>query len=361
MANLSDRITRFENALDGAISLAASKKEFIGKQIVNAFLLFIILLVFGCLDFAKLEFHFEYLADVNYWITVGTKTIAGICAFNIGINIMWEIEIRKDKILAKAIDLYNRVIVYKKIDFEYFIVRVYNPAEKKKAYISQINKQIHSLNKFSRRKDRLLYSSDLPERQEEKLKNRYCIKRKQLEDLKNPEFIEKNLDSLKVKYSEIDPAVFDLEIDGTQTYHGKKVKGNVGGAKAKATSSMVLGMVGFSMLMTSIGLTVNQEQLEGQMVAFANYLLKCCEDVGIVLWQALRGMLKARGIISSEFTKPFIDRNAILRSYYTWKKENDTTCADWIDKALGEWDKDVPKEEIEIELTEEEYKAYQDK
>lgn len=343
--NPFEKISDANDIVDGAISLASSKKEYLGKQIINTILLFIILVVFGCLDFARLTFHFENLVDVSYWGTVLSKTIAGVCAFNIGINLMWEIELRKDKILTAAITLYNHLIKYKDDDFEYFVVHVYNPKEKAKAYISQINKKIYRLNRFSKGKDRLLYSSDLPEKQEEKLKNRYCIKRKELEELKKPEFIEKNIDSLKVRYYLVDPTVFELEIDGSATIHGVKTKGNVGAGKVKASSNVLIGMVGVSMFLTAIGLELNQEQFANQMVRFWHYCLKCITDVGIVLWQTYRGMLNARKIISTELTQPYVGRNKVLKEYYKWRYETEK-----IDKI--KYDSIVKfQDEIEVELT----------
>ena len=141
--NPFEKISRANDVVVETIGLAATKKEFIGKQIINTILLFIILLVFGCLDFAKLSFHFEYILNVSYWMTVLSKTIAGVCAFNIGINLMWEIELKKDKLLESSITLYNHLIKYREDDFEYFVVHIFNPKEKIKAYISQINRRIY--------------------------------------------------------------------------------------------------------------------------------------------------------------------------------------------------------------------------
>lgn len=321
MENPFEKISQANDSVESVISLASSKKEYIGKQIINTILLFIILLVFGCLDFAKLTFHFENLLSVSYWGTVFSKTIAGVCAFNIGINLMWEVEIRKNAILKKAIDLYQHMIEFKQDDFEYYVVRIFNPKEKTKAYISQINRQIYRLNRFSRKKDKLLYSSDLPERQHEKETNRYCIKRQELEDLKKEDYIKKNLDSLKVRYYYVDATVFELEIDGSATIHGVKTKGNVNVGKVKASSNVLLGMVGFSMFLTAIGLELNQEQFANQMVRFWHYLMKCVTDVGIVLWQTYRGMLNSRKIISQELTQPFVGRNKVLTEYFKWRLE----------------------------------------
>ncbi len=355
MINPFEKISQANDLVVGAVGLAASKKEFIGKQIINTFLLFIILLVFGCLDFATLTFHFEYLISVSYWMTTLSKTIAGVCAFNIGINLMWETELRKNKILAAAIKLYEHLIQYKTDDFEYFVVHIFNPKEKTKAYISQVNRKIYFLNRLSRPKDRLLYSSDLPERQVEKEKNWYCIRRKELEDLKNPEFIEKNLDSLKVRYIMVDPAVFDLEIDGSAVITGVKTRGNVQLGKAKSSTNVVLSMVGVSMFLTAVGLEFNQEQFASQMVAFWHYVLKCATDVGIVLWQTYRGMLNSRKIISQEYTQPYTGRNRVLKDYYRWRFDEGKITQEQYDSIVKF------QEEIEVELTPEELKQLKGK
>ena len=103
------RINAANDLIGGAISVAASKKEYILKQGANIVLLFIVLAVFGCLDFATLTFHPEYIFTPSYWGTVITKVVAGVCSFNIGINLMLDGEIRKNKILADLIDQYAKL------------------------------------------------------------------------------------------------------------------------------------------------------------------------------------------------------------------------------------------------------------
>ena len=186
-------VNRVNNSIDLVSGLISSKREFIIKQTANSLLLFIILIVFGCLDFATLTFHGEYLLTASYWGTIGTKMIAAICALNIGINVMLDNEIKKSEELANNISIYNRLIKLKDTDFEFFVLKVFNPKLKAKAYKNKINRQIYLLNKFSRRKDRLLYSQEVPTSLDEdtyklncavlenrKNKNRYCIKRREL-------------------------------------------------------------------------------------------------------------------------------------------------------------------------------------
>ena len=77
MNNPLEKISKVNESVTDAISLASSKKEVFFKQFINAILLFIILLVFGCLDFAKLAFHFERIIQLSYWGTVVT-CVAGL-------------------------------------------------------------------------------------------------------------------------------------------------------------------------------------------------------------------------------------------------------------------------------------------
>lgn len=312
-------VDKTENAVSRVYSYATDNKEKIGKNIVNGVLLFVILAVFGCFDFAHFEFNISRIFQISYWTSTIAKAIAGICAYNIGINFTWDKEIEKDTELKENAEKYQRLNKLKdQKTFNVFVIEYLNRREKKKAYINQINRKIYLLNRFARNKNKLLYSSDKESDIEKKKKNRYCIKRQELEDIKSDEFIEKNLDSLKVKYHYIDPIVFELELDNKGRYYGIKVSGNVGLGKAKATANVFIGMLGLSMITTSIMLSPNQDEFANQMMAFWNYLLTACEDIGIVVWQSTRGMVSSRKIISRELTAPLVGRNIVLTEYNEW-------------------------------------------
>lgn len=351
--NAFDKISSLGDTISQTSGLVAEKREFIFKQAINTILLFIILLVFGCLDFMTATFHLEYLLQASFWATVGSKLIAGICAFNIGINFMWDTEIKKDLVLAENKTKYEHLKQFQYDDFEEFVIKVYNPMMKIRAYLSQINYKISLLNRFSRRKDRLLYSSDLPENKEKKKTNKYCRIRQELEDLKDKDFIEKNLDSLKVRYIEVDPTIFELEIDGSKPVYGTKTKGSATIGKVKASSSVAVGMLGFAMFTTSLVFEFNGQEFASNMEAFFHYLLKCVEDTAVVLWQLFRGMMKCRKIISSEYTQPYAGRVKVYSEYQKWRLTKNKITLDEYKKIMCFKD---PNEEI-IEISEEQLKA----
>ena len=342
-------VNRVNDSIDKVSGLISSKREFIIKQTANSVLLFIILIVFGCLDFATLEFHGEYLLTASYWGTIGSKMVAAICALNVGINMMLDNEIKKSEELARNIGIYNRLIKRKDTDFEYFVTKVFNPKLKAKAYKNIINRKIYMLNKCSRRKDRLLYSSELPENEAKKKKNLYCRKRAELEELKSDEYIAKNLDSLVVNYKEVDPAVFELEINGAPKTNGVKVSGNIIVGRTKESSSIIMSMLCLSMLTTSFVLGASKEIFESQMVAFWHYCLKAVEDIGVVLWQYFNGTLRTRKIVSTQLTQPYAGRNVVLQDYINWREETHASESPAF--------KEISKEEDEyIEISEEQFK-----
>ena len=317
------------------ISYVNSNKNKISKIVINGALLFIIFAIFGCFDFANFSINPARLGTWSYWTDVFTKTLGGSLAFNIGVNLMFDREVEKDTELMKQAEKYKK-LNSKKVQgpFNYYVIEIFNREEKKKAYIAYINRKIYWLDKFAKNKSKLLYSASIKEGVEDydnkvaeleakKKANKYCIKRKELEYLKSDEYINKNIDSITIRYNRVDPIIFELEIDGSSRYHGVKVKGNVSVGRARLTSSVILGMILFSMLFTSIGLAPDQQEFENQMVAFWHYVLVCCEDVGIILFQTFRGMVSARKLVSQEMTEPLVGRNYILDKYYAWVVDND--------------------------------------
>jgi len=316
---LQNGVNKADELLEKYVSIVTSKKEFLFRQLLNVVLVFVVLLVFGCLDFASLKFHFEFLKEWNFWSAIILKTIASIMAFNLGINFLLDSEIQKNGNLQDNIRRYDILNKNKTKDFEFYVNRIYNVQNKVSAYISAINRKIYILNKFSRRRDRLLYTSDLPEREGEKAKNLYCRVRKELEDLKSEEYINKNINSINVRYIEVDPAIFELEIDGSQKAKRNRVRGSIATGRVKASSSIVLSTVMITSFFTALGLELYKDEFETVAQRILHYLLKIATDVGVIVWQISHGLLKTRSIVSAQLTTPFANRNAVLIGYYQWR------------------------------------------
>ena len=317
-------------------SYAYSNKAKISKIVINTILLFIIFAVFGCFDFVNFSMDITLVLTWKYWTNVITKVIGGSIAFNIGLNLLYDKEIENDKELALQREKYLKLNGQKnELLFNRYVEEVFNPGEKRKAWKSYINKKLYWLNKFARNKDKLLYTNGNTEEQKG---NKYCERRHELEMLKSDEYIDKNINSIQIEYGKVDPILFELEIDGNGTYRGLKIKGDVRTGRARFTGGVVIGMIMFSMLTTSIVLAPDQQQFENQMLAFWHYVLVCCEDVGVILWQTFRGMVSARKLVSEELTTPYVNRNRVLDCYYKWVGDNQDklSVGDQLAKLVGQ-------------------------
>lgn len=322
---MANALTRLSNTIDTQktkfINYASDNKGRLIKSISSGLLLLVIFAIYGCFDFITLKFDFSQLYSVAYWSKVIAKAVAGgICAYNIGINLLWDKTIEKDEVLQEAVNEYDTKSKLKdQKSFNYFVINEFNPRQKKIAWVDSINSKLFLLNKFARNKDKLLWDNG---NEAEKGKNRYCRKRKELEYLRSDEYIDKNLNSINIRYSMVDPLVFELTLDGKRKYKGVKVSGSVGGEKAKSTATTFLTMIGVSMVITSIALDTNRQQFETQMQAFVYYLLTCAVDTGTIVWRVLTGMFACPKLIRASITEPLIGRNQVLGEYIDWCSDN---------------------------------------
>ena len=320
-------LDRVNDATDRLTQLLSTKQERVTKGVINFILLVVILGVFGCFDFLTMRFNFDVFDFVGhqelaaaYWTEVITKAIAGVCAYNIGMNINWEREVEKSFTLKNLISRYEDLDKMRDgKTFNDYVMNVYNLEEKKKAWVDSINKRIHRLNRFAKHGDLVLYSS---EDEQGKKKSRYCRRRAELEEMKTDGWIDKNIGSVFVRYRAVDPIVFSLDIECKTESRGAKVQGNVAMAKARNSASVVLGMLAISMFLASFALSASKEQFMDQMQAFWYYALKLLEDIGVVLWQVFRGMLDDRKLVNSELVAPYAGRIKVLESYVSWCVEN---------------------------------------
>ena len=330
-ATYNNKINEASNRFE---SLFSGNKEKIFRTAMNVVLTMVVLAVFGCFDFVNMEWDWTRIFTYAFWTRVSSKTIAAVCCFNIGINFNWEAALASFFVLKQTIGDYEKLIKDKDDEhFEYYVNQVYNMESKKKAWINKINRAIYRLDRFSKNSDKLLYTSKIPlgvdnyeekaeELQHRKDTNKYCIKRKELETLKSEEYIRENLDSLSVKYSKVNPSAFEMDINGKIADEDNKVTGNVTLGKAKATASVIWGVVLITSLMSAIVISVNQQQFVDQIHAFWYYVLSATVDIGIVAWNLFRGTTACKPIIDEQIHKPYVNRNRVLKGFIGWKISN---------------------------------------
>lgn len=333
--NVGQDYNRIVNsASDRFTSLFAANKEKLFRTVTNVILTIVVLAVFGCFDFVKMEWAWEKILTYAYWTKVSSKTIAAVCCFNIGINFNWEAALSTFYVLKESITTYE-VLIKDKDDehFEYYVNQVYNRESKKRAWINKINRDIYRLDRWAKNSDRLLYTSKIPlnvedyeakceELEARKASNKYCVKRKELETLKSEAYIRENLDSITIRYSKVNPSAFEMDIDGKTKDEDNKVTGNVNLGKTKATANVVWGVVLITSITTAIAVSINQEELMNNVQAFWYYLMTTMVDVGLVAWNLFRGTTACKTIIEEQIHKPYVNRNKVLKGFIAWKLAN---------------------------------------
>ena len=355
---------KLNEATDRFQSLFAGNKEKLFRTATNVILTIVVLAIFGCFDFVNMEWDWTRIFTYAFWTKVTSKTVAAVCCFNIGINFNWEGAIATFYVLKKAISDYEALIKDKDDEhFDYYVNQVYNMESKKKAWINKINRKIYRLDRFGRNRDKLLYTSKIPEgvadyeRKREELErkkahNRYCVKRRELEELKSEQYINDNIGSLSVRYSKVNPSAFEMDINGKIVDEDNKVTGSVALGKARATAGVVWGSVLITAVMSAIIISVNQQQFVDQMQAFWYYLLSAAVDVGIVVWNLFRGTTACKPIIEEQIHRPYVNRNKILKAFIAWKIKNDVKPSESF-KRIQELT-NPPKEEF-AEISKEDY------
>ena len=318
-------------ATDRFTSLFAGNREKIFRTVTNVVLTIVVLAVFGCFDFVKMEWAWEKVLTYAYWTKVSSKAIAAVCCFNIGINFNWESALTVFYELKESIRVYESLIKDKDDEhFEYYVNQVYNMDAKKRAWINKINRQIYRLDKWSKNSDKLLYTSKIPDGVDDyetkaqdlenrKANNKYCIKRKELETLKSEAYINENLASITVKYSKVNPAAFEMDINGKVVDEDNRVTGNVGIGRTKATANVIWGVVLITSITTAIAISYDQEEFAKNIQAFWYYLMSTMVDVGLVAWNLFRGTMACKSIIEEQIHRPYVNRNKVLKGFISWK------------------------------------------
>ena len=344
MSKFSDGVSTAADYTNSISELVSSKKELVIKQSINVVLLLIILLAFGCFDWMHLTFKWEYLGDPNFWINVFVKAAADIAAYNIGINVILDDLIKRNKTLVKLKKTYDELNKYKEDDFEDFI-DLYNLEYKIACYKHQINYKIYRLNKHAKNRDKLLYSRKGVS-EEAKIQNKYCVKRKELEQLRTDEYIKENIDSLEVKYIPVDAAIFELEINGAKKVTQNKVTGSITKGRLVMSATTLIGIIAVPIVINSIALQPNGTELAEGAVAAVNYAIRMASDIGVIFWQFSRGIFATPKIVSQQLTNPLEERVKILKKYYSWRLKKGLTVPQYFTDLTKE-----QKEEEIIELT----------
>lgn len=301
------------------------------KNVIASILIFLILVIEGCINFIDMEFHFENLLNPSLWVQTGTKVMLLVLIKMACMFIFLDVARNTNFDLLSKENKNKKLLKLKGADFPFYIENVKNKEIKKEAFTKLIQKKLIKLEKHAKPSDRLLYFNQDKISQDAKKNNEYCIKRQELEEKLSSEYQEKNYQILDVKdFEQIDPAVFDMPIT-TRNVNKYQMT-----AKTKTS-------VGLTIMSSAIMLIVSQAIWNASSLAPKEELPVITITIGFlidfifIVWQSITGIVSAFTTINNQEVLPYCNRNGVLEEYLYWKepdkKDNLKIIIDEMEKA----------------------------
>ena len=199
--NITRTIDNFNTAKSKATTFA--KKNLNKHRIINITLILFALLLLGLFDFVKVEFRWENLINVDYWVSVGIKAIASTSIYlSMSREMVMNLITNDNEYLNRKKDVDTISLMHRGDELNKYLAN-YNREVKINVYKYQVNRQIGELDKDAQFEDQqawLKYAKSLKNGVVIEPTNEYCLKRIYLMDTLKDEYIQENIDNLQVKF-----------------------------------------------------------------------------------------------------------------------------------------------------------------
>lgn len=254
----------------------------------------------------SLTFSIYFNREFNIWLLI-VRTISLVLILVSISNIIFNSQFDDNE---EYIDLKNKnAINIKKIDTNITDFLDYeNREEKKRVYKKQLQERLEKLDKKSTEIDRRIYFSGTDE---EKANNKYCTTKLDIVSQRDPENLEKVIDSIVLKYDRIyenelysSDSILDEDKHSLKKYRFK--------TSFKILLPKIISFIGFSLLLGVIGAN-SIMNFNTKEIVF-NLLSNICMIVGAITYAVPNGK---RIFENTELTYER-KRNKILTEYESW-------------------------------------------
>lgn len=292
------------------------KRESFIKNFIITILLILILIVEGCFNFVEVGWKWQRLGDVAFWVDISTSVLLLIL-----------IRVLSILIIQPIVEKHNMDLFYQKkrneklmlargnnIDaWTFWIDMIKNVLIRKEKHLEIINHKLSKLNYWAKDNDRALWYDKSEDKEIYKKNNKYCQKRKFLELQTSDEWIEENLNTIKVKgAAKLNAHAFDLPIASNIKENKYKIKGATKQTIAIAVLLAVIMMLFVNVLKRTLDYATNETLF---LTLFINILI----DIVLMGGQVISGWLDSIKIVNNEMLLPYVNRNNILIEYIYYK------------------------------------------
>lgn len=310
-------------------------KETLIRNLISVIIIILVFIVEGCWNFLTFKWDFKRLCDATFWLDICIHLILLMLIRSMALNIFQNIARDKNTDLLFEKEKNKSLMKLKDNDFSSWVMTIKNKEIKIEFWKKKINRKLLKLEKFSRRKDKILYESRDEADNYAKENNKYCIKKRNLLSMLEDDWIEKNLNVLPIKnYPKIDPTIFNLPV---AAYEKENNKYQIN-SKIKSAIAYTFLTSGCMLLFSKV-LQNSLEKFLLNEIVILNVIIDMLLDVIFITWQFINGIMDSFRIIKNEELVPYINRNRILEEYIYYKSPNDKSkvkqMLDIIDSSLS--------------------------
>lgn len=287
------------------------------SDVVFAFIIFLTILISGLLNLFTYGFDPTELLSISFWLAIFIKCLSnGLVLFSSAQNKINHLEKESEQIvyLKSSIELMVKQDI--KEDFVTFLAEI-NKKEKIKAYKLKIKRKIYRLDKKASHRQLSKwkkYQDDLSivnSKIDAHNYGRYVFKRKTLLDKLEDEYIEKNIDTIRIKYHYI---TRQMVISNLKT--NDDVKYQLVEKNQKMTKDLIprfIYTIAFMLTTSSIILDPNIENLN------AIFWINFATNIFTLVFSFLSGTNYGKDFAETVIVGNYYTKKLIIEDYKLWK------------------------------------------
>ena len=284
-------------------------------------------------DWVNMGFSISRISTKEYWNNVIIQTVMYSCALVLGNLLKLEKLELNSKAYFDLLSIYrNDKLKYKDEHFVKYVNDELNPSIKKEFLKKKYENKLARVEKYSLDSFQLAYnmaveSNNFDKYLKEEIKNpfikHYCKKRKNLEEIRSDEYIDKHYKSMFVRYPKVNPYSFTYYLnikmnDRTKYQTENKTARDMSVKLTRKLIYAVLSSTIVGLLVINPDANKLLEQANGWIALVIQYVVR----VAMISVNFVMGIYNAKTIFNDNYLRPISNRIRMLDEYNEFKNKN---------------------------------------
>ena len=298
-------------------------------------------------DWVNMGFSLSKITTKAYWNNVILQTIMYSCALVLGNLLKLEKLELKNKAYDDLLSIYRKEkLPLKDENFVTYVTNILNPSIKKEFLRKKYENKLARLEKYSFDSFQLCYNKainapDFREFVKKEVKNPfkkiYCYRRRNLEEIRNDEYINAHYQSMFVRYPKVNPYSFTYYLsikmnDRTKYQTENKTARDMSIRLSRKLVYAVLSSTIIGLLVINPDANQLLEQANGWVAIMIQYIVR----VGMITANFIMGIYNAKTIFNDNYLRPINNRIRMLEEYQDFKIKNKWNSKQDIEKEIDQ-------------------------